>query len=309
MLVLWNARLEENARSAAAAKRVARDGNPNPAATQASAAPPSTPPTLGRTTWCKFTGCGNAASRAGGWCERDRWRLRRLGMDAETTTGEEAAAAWVTRDGRNDAAEERRFSDVARHPDADEPLQRIRVALGCDPDGADEEVVEAAQALLVKAERAANRLERLRSNLREVLEVATVADDLADDVRLVDGLQEQRRLVAIIQVRQAELAATNDRLEGDLRRHKNHLDDIRCDILDRGHPLGDDSDPEMTPRRDFVIERLGPFGTHPVLRVCRSHLDSASGCVIVRLEQDASGELPPIPMGALVALVPQPERF
>ena len=38
-------------------------------------------------------------------------------------------------------------------------------------------------------------------------------------------------------------------LRGELSRYKEHLDDIRCDILDAGVALGDDSDQELTPRR------------------------------------------------------------
>lgn len=38
-------------------------------------------------------------------------------------------------------------------------------------------------------------------------------------------------------------------LRGELTRYKLHLDDIRCDILDTGVPLGDDTDRELTPRR------------------------------------------------------------
>lgn len=41
-------------------------------------------------------------------------------------------------------------------------------------------------------------------------------------------------------------------------RYATHLDDIRCDILDTGHPLGDDSDQELTPRR-LVRETLALF--------------------------------------------------
>ena len=47
-------------------------------------------------------------------------------------------------------------------------------------------------------------------------------------------------------------AALREALEserGRTRRYAHHLDDIRCDILDTGHPLGDDSDQELTTRR------------------------------------------------------------
>jgi hypothetical protein len=43
-------------------------------------------------------------------------------------------------------------------------------------------------------------------------------------------------------------------VESELGRYKNHLDDIRCDILDTGFPLGDDSDQELTPRK--LVRRL-----------------------------------------------------
>jgi hypothetical protein len=47
----------------------------------------------------------------------------------------------------------------------------------------------------------------------------------------------------------ASIEAAERAVEGELARYKEHLDDIRCDILDAGWPLGDDSDPELTPRR------------------------------------------------------------
>ena len=38
-------------------------------------------------------------------------------------------------------------------------------------------------------------------------------------------------------------------VRGTLNRYSTHLDNIRCDILDTGFPLGDDSDYELTPRK------------------------------------------------------------
>lgn len=43
--------------------------------------------------------------------------------------------------------------------------------------------------------------------------------------------------------------AENDTLRGTEARMGIALDDIRCDVLDTGWPLGDDTDPERTPRR------------------------------------------------------------
>lgn len=50
----------------------------------------------------------------------------------------------------------------------------------------------------------------------------------------------------VLALRVPEVAA---QVTDELRRFREHLDDIRCDILDTGWPLGDDSDPELTPRR------------------------------------------------------------
>ena len=423
----WAARLAGNARAASATQRVERTGNFNPHAGTTlvgSVAPP-----------CKVPGCDRPGHRHG-WCDRDRWRIDRLDLDPQTVTGEQLAQAWEDRPwGREAAAkaattrlEQLATGDVEPaeamvphvsddpilgDPEADEPLQKIRAILGCDLDGADEEGVQAAIALKTNAgeleaerdrlrvenEQLTNRLARFRSNLGAVLEIGKLVDDPRDDVLLVGGLQEVRDQVKAVQEKQAVLAIANDTLTGELRRYKNHLDDIRCVVLDRGWPLGDDSDSELTPRRlvrevmeelvrlqaggrtvrvvpvpdplllpvaqavgmvdagdvaelvarvleefkrlgamwrlpprlveelrDVVadpleclsdielvstaIERLTEVGTsaHPILRVCRSFLD-ASGRVVVRVEQDTDGDLPPIPMGALVALVPQPERL
>lgn len=71
-----------------------------------------------------------------------------------------------------------------------------------------------------------------------------------------DALPDDRPLLAAARAvgmvdagDQVEFAARVVRMAGELRRYREHLNDIRCDILDRGHPLGDDSDPELTPRR------------------------------------------------------------
>lgn len=47
-----------------------------------------------------------------------------------------------------------------------------------------------------------------------------------------------------------------------LRASRIRLDDIRCDILDTGWPLGDDTDPELTPRR-LVRELLARIAEIP----------------------------------------------
>ena len=81
---------------------------------------------------CRIAGCGKP-TKARGFCSSDLERVREAGRLDELGLPPKSGATNT------------RAKPALAHPDAGDPIQKIRVILGCDLDGADEEVVDRAR--------------------------------------------------------------------------------------------------------------------------------------------------------------------
>ena len=89
------------------------------------------------------------------------------------------------------------------------------------------------------------RLELFGANHRHEKAEAGLVNTMVGLVEVCDNREHLERELT----RLRGLLAADPQGDGQAERARVALDDIRCDILNTGWPLGDDADPELTPRR------------------------------------------------------------